>query len=116
MMRPSGEVKVYLHREPIDMRTGRNGLAALVREGMQQDPFAAQALYVFIGRRFDSLKILGWDRNGYAIWQKKIESEESMAQRRKFLKTLAFLPGCLPAALIAEGGAKLPSGFGKCRH
>ena len=51
MMRPVGDVKVYLHRAPIDMRTGRNGLAALVREGMQQDPFAAQALYVFIGRR-----------------------------------------------------------------
>ncbi len=51
MMRPSADVKVYLHREPIDMRRGRNGLAALVREGMQQDPFAAQSLYVFIGRR-----------------------------------------------------------------
>ncbi len=33
-----------------------------------------------------------------------------MAQRRKFLKTLAFLPGCLPAGLIAEGAARLPSG------
>jgi transposase len=76
MMRPMGDVQVYLHREPIDMRTGRNGLAALVREGMQQDPFAAQALYVFIGRRYDALKVLGWDRNGFAIWQKKIESEE----------------------------------------
>ena len=64
-MRPMGEVKVYLHRAPIDMRRGRNGLAALVREGMQQDPFAAQALYVFIGRRFDALKILSWDRNGF---------------------------------------------------
>jgi transposase len=63
MMRPSGEVKVYLHRAPIDMRTGRNELAALVREGMQQDPFAAQALYVFIGHRYDALKILSWDRN-----------------------------------------------------
>jgi transposase len=76
MMRPMGDVKVYLHRAPIDMRTGRNGLAALVREGMSQDPFAPQALYVFIGRRHDALKILGWDRNGYAIWQKKIESDE----------------------------------------
>jgi transposase len=76
MMRPSGDVQVYLHRAPIDMRTGRNGLAALVREGMHQDPFAEQALYVFIGRRYDALKILGWDRNGYAIWQKKIESDE----------------------------------------
>ena len=53
MMRPSGDVQVYLHREPIDMRRGRNGLAALVREGMRQDPFATQALYVFIGRRGD---------------------------------------------------------------
>ena len=68
MMRPSGDVQVYLHRAPIDMRTGRNGLAALVREGMQQDPFAEQALYVFIGRRYDALKILGWDRNGFSIW------------------------------------------------
>jgi transposase len=65
-MRPTADVKVYLHREPIDMRRGRNGLAALVREGMQQDPFAPQALYVFIGRRYDALKILSWDRNGFA--------------------------------------------------
>jgi transposase len=76
MMRPVGDVKVYLHREPIDMRRGRNGLAALVREAMQQDPFAPEALYVFVGRRFDMLKIIGWDRNGYSIWQKKIESDE----------------------------------------
>jgi transposase len=76
MMRPIGDVKVYLHREPIDMRRGRNGLAALVREGMGQDPFAPQALYVFVGRRHDMLKVLGWDRNGYAIWTKKIESDE----------------------------------------
>ena len=67
---------MYLHREPIDMRRGRNGLAALVREGMGQDPFDAQALYVFVGRRHDMLKVLGWDRNGYALWQKKIESDE----------------------------------------
>ena len=76
MMRPVGEAKVYLHREPIDMRRGRNGLAALVREAMQQDPFAPAALYVFVGRHYDMLKILGWDRNGYAIWSKKIESDE----------------------------------------
>jgi transposase len=76
MMRPSADVQVYLHREPIDMRRGRNGLAALVREGMRQDPFATQALYVFIGRRYDTLKILGWDRNGFALWTKRIESDE----------------------------------------
>jgi hypothetical protein len=44
-------------KSPIDMATGRNGLAALAREGMQQVPFAPQALYVFIGRRFGALTI-----------------------------------------------------------
>lgn len=39
MMRPVGEVSVYLHRAPIDMRLGRNGLAALAQEVIKADPF-----------------------------------------------------------------------------
>lgn len=40
MLRPNApDLKVYLHRAPIDMRKGRNGLAALVQEVMKQDPF-----------------------------------------------------------------------------
>lgn len=76
MMRPVGEdVRVFLYRTPIDMRRGRNGLAALVKEAMQVDPFS-NALFVFIGRRYDALKILSWDRNGFAVWWKRIESDE----------------------------------------
>jgi len=33
------DVRVYLHREPVDMRRQRNGLAALVRTVIKQDPF-----------------------------------------------------------------------------
>ena len=76
MMRPVGEVKVYLHREPIDMRRAGTDWRRWCARGCEQDPFASQALYVFIGRRYDVLKILGWDRNGFAVWWKKIESEE----------------------------------------
>jgi transposase len=76
MMRPVGEeLRVYLHRAPIDMRRGRNGLAAIAREVMQVDPFSG-ALFIFVGRRFDTLKILYWEKNGFALWGKKIESEE----------------------------------------
>ncbi len=83
MMRPVGELKVYLHREPIDMRRGRNGLAALVREAMSQDPFAPEALYVFVGRRYEKFRWprmleqdvvtltaeqLNWLLDGYDVW------------------------------------------------
>ncbi|HEY6922838.1 MAG TPA: hypothetical protein VI653_05170 [Steroidobacteraceae bacterium] len=40
MLRPSApDLKVYLHRAPIDLCRGRNGLAAMAREVMQKDPF-----------------------------------------------------------------------------
>jgi transposase len=77
MMRPAGEnLRIYLHRAPIDMRRGRNGLAALTREVLKEDPFASGALFVFVGKRYDSLKILTWEKNGFALWWKKIESAE----------------------------------------
>jgi transposase len=59
MMRPIGEVQVYLHRAPIDMRLGRNGLAAIAQEVIKADPFAG-GLFLFVGKRFDALKILWW--------------------------------------------------------
>jgi transposase len=76
MMRACGdELKVYLYRAPIDMRKGRNGLAALAQEAMKLDPFSG-ALFIYVGRRFKALKILYWERNGFALWSKKIESAE----------------------------------------
>jgi transposase len=76
MMRPYGEdLKIYLHRTPVDMRKGRNGLAALAQEVMKVDPFSG-ALFVYVGRRFNALKILYWSRNGFALWSKKIEGAE----------------------------------------
>ena len=65
-MRPCGEdLRIYLHRAPIDMRKGRNALAALAQEVMKVDPFGG-ALFLYVGRRFNALKILYWERNGFA--------------------------------------------------
>jgi transposase len=78
MLRPNGpDLKVYLHRAPIDMRTGRNGLAAIVREVMQQDPFQP-AFFIFISKRFDALKLLTWDINGYGLYHKVYVAAELM--------------------------------------
>ena len=75
-MRPCGEdLKIYLHRVPIDMRKGRNALATLAQEVIKVDPFSG-ALFVYIGRRFNALKIIYWHRNGFALWSKRIEGSE----------------------------------------
>ena len=61
MLRPnSPDLKAYLHRAPIDMRAGRNRLATLVREVIQQDPFQP-AFFIFTNKRFDAIKLLTWD-------------------------------------------------------
>ena len=103
MMRPVGEdLKVYVHRAPIDMRTGRNGLAALAKEVMQVDPFSG-ALFIYVGRRYDSMKILSWDRNGFSVWWKKIESDEKFHWPRLLQEEVITLTVFVPFAVLYMG-------------
>lgn len=74
MFRLSANLAVYLHRDAIDFRKSINGLAAIVEHEMGRDPFAS-AVYVFGNRRFDRIKILGWNRNGFWLLHKRLESE-----------------------------------------
>jgi transposase len=64
--------KVYLHRDAIDFRKNINGLASLVEHGLGLNAFE-QAVFVFGNRRKDRIKILGWDRNGFWLLQKRLE-------------------------------------------
>jgi transposase len=55
------------------MRRSFDGLHALVRDHLQLDAFAGH-LYLFANKRRDRLKILYWDRDGFAIWAKRLEA------------------------------------------
>src|SRR6516225_12183608 len=65
-------VRVYLCLRACDMRKSFDGLHTLVREHLELDPFAGH-LFVFASRRRDRVKILYWDRDGFAVWSKRLE-------------------------------------------
>ncbi len=64
--------KVFLCVEPTDMRKSYDTLALVVRDHLRGDPLSG-SWFVFRGKRRDRLKILYWDGDGYAIWQKRLE-------------------------------------------
>lgn len=65
-------VKVFLCSGATDMRKGFDSLAHLIESSLALDPFSGH-LFVFRSRRGDRIKILYWDRDGYAMWYKRLE-------------------------------------------
>jgi transposase len=72
MIHPPASVRVYLATTPCDMRRSFDGLHALVTAVMQLDAFAGH-LFVFGNKRRDRIKVLYWDRDGFAVWAKRLE-------------------------------------------
>ena len=89
MIHLPASVRVYLCLTACDMRKSFDGLHQLVREHLELDGFGGH-LFVFASRRRDRLKILYWDRDGFAVWSKRLEEgtyamplAESAAEHRR---------------------------------
>lgn len=65
-------VRVFLCLAPADMRRSLDGLAALTREILREDPLSGH-LFVYFNRRRDRVKVLFWDRSGLALYYKRLE-------------------------------------------
>jgi transposase len=68
----ASSTRIWLCTGPTDMRRGFDRLAEQSRQVTRRDPRSGH-LFVFRSRRGDRLKVLYWDRDGYALWYKRLE-------------------------------------------
>lgn len=72
MLRLSDEVRVFVADKPVDFRKAINGLSTLVAEQFST-PVGNGSVYVFYNRPCDRVKCLFWDKNGFVLYQKRLE-------------------------------------------
>jgi transposase len=65
-------VRLFVATQPVDGRKGADSLMALVRDVLRQDPLSGH-LFVFFSKRRDRVRLVYWDRNGFAMWTKRLE-------------------------------------------
>mgnify|MGYP002621199774 CR=1 FL=1 len=66
-----GSVRIFVCTEPQDMRRSFDGLALQAQQLLGEDPQSG-ALYCFVNKRANRIKVLWWDRNGYCLLYKRL--------------------------------------------
>jgi transposase len=73
MLSLSNHTRIFVYSDPADMRKGFNGLSGLVAEHFDVQLLSGH-LFLFCNRSRDRIKLLYWDKDGLAIWYKRLES------------------------------------------
>lgn len=63
--------RYFLFRGAVDMRKNFDGLSGLVRNSMSKDPLTGD-VFVFINKRRNQVKLLCWERDGFAVYYKRL--------------------------------------------
>lgn len=72
MLRLACGTRVFVSTQPTDMRKSFDGLYALTKSVLKQDPLSGH-LFVFVNRKRDYAKILYFERGGLCLWAKRLE-------------------------------------------
>ncbi len=100
-MLPSS-VKIFVGRDPVDMRKSFDGLAGLTRSILNQDPLSGH-LFVFFNRRVDRVKILWWNHGGFCLFARRLESGRFWIQSVRNHPEDTIVMSSRDLAMILEG-------------
>ncbi len=106
MLAIPGNTRLFLCQHPVSMRKSFEGLSAIIEELFPSELLTG-ALFIFLNRRRDHMKVLFWDNDGLVIWFKRLEKgtfawkwgEKSEIDRRTLLM---LLEGITPRKLQAR--------------
>lgn len=95
MLAINGSARIFLCRGKVDLRKGFQGLSMIVIEQFKED-LVGNAYFAFLNRPRDRIKVLYFDGDGLAIWQKRLEKgkfpkqkeRDPLMTRREFLMML----------------------------
>lgn len=68
----SSSLRYFLYGQATDMRCGIYSLAGLVANSLKQNPLSGD-VFIFIGKRGNQIRLLQWDKDGYAMYIKRLE-------------------------------------------
>lgn len=100
MLSISDSCRYFLYRHPSDMRKSFYSLANLVTEQMSGDPLSGD-VFIFLSRRRNQIKLLRWERDGYAIYTKRLE--QGTYEMPLQSGSEACLISCRQLLLVLEG-------------
>ena len=103
MLSIPGTTRIFLYQDKVDMRKSFEGLSALAEENFP-DQLLTGALFIFLNKKKDRIKVLYFDQDGLAIWYKLLEKgtfswkqiDHTSINRREFL---ILLEGITPKRL-----------------
>jgi transposase len=72
MLALSSVQRYFLYRGATDIRKGIDGLSGIVRNELKENPLSGD-VFIFFNRKRTHIKLLMWDRDGYAIYYKRLE-------------------------------------------
>ena len=66
---------IYLYRDFVDFRKSINGLTEIVEHELTRDAYTG-ALFIFCNKAKDKIKLLYWDKTGFALWYKRLDKQK----------------------------------------